>query len=261
MGAFVTKAKIVDSWTGSPVASSLIVDQAVNLSVTAFVGTYFNASGVNTAVGGLRQWSFSVDGLIGSPLVCVNPSISFSGGNSTNLVGWDLSVSVPAVESTNDSQADTANGWASFLPGILSWTGNLFYRADDAEPGVLPAAQAATSCTLGFDASNTLEGDIILSGLTENVRIGDIPAIQHPFQGSGALTAAGSNNIVAAGAVGTMDAGACVLKYHEVGTTDVTRAGDAFYTQLNISARVGELVTYGIQAQGTGDLAIADPAV
>ena len=259
MSTFVTKAKIVESWAGSPVAGSYIVDQAVNVSAPADVPTYLDANGATAAVRGMREWNFSIDGLIGTPLVCNAPTLTFSGGGITNLIGWDISVSVTAVESTHFGQADTSSYWKSYLPGVLSWTGNLFYRADNDDPGVLPANQVASACTLGIDGSNTLSGTIITSGLTENVRIGEIPALQMPFQGSGTLTAAGTNNIVAAGAVAAMDPGAVVLKYGEVGATDVTRTGSAFFTGLNLSCQIGSMVTYGIQAQGTGALAVSDP--
>lgn len=259
MGAIVTTEAIVSSWTGSPVAASKIVDQSVSLNMPGNTPTFIDGSGVTQVLQGLRSWTFSTNGWIGTPIVCSAPSITFSGGYTTNLLGWDLTYTVPAVETTNASQTDTGNLWQSFAPGVPSWAGNIFFRVDDAEPGVAAAHAGPTSCTLGFDGSNTLAGSIVTNSLGETVRIGEVPAVQYGFQGGGALTAAGTNNIVGAGAVAAMSPGEVVLKYGEAGSTDITRTGDAFFTSLAISCRINEVVSYNIAAQGTGPLAFSDP--
>lgn len=252
MATFTTSAAILTSWTNGPVAK--ILDQAVTLTMSADAPTYIDALGVTQVLRGLRQWGFSTEGMVSSPLVCTVPSITFANGYTTNIVGFDLTYSVPAVDATSAGTDATAY-WRTFLQGVPSWSGNMFFHADDTEAGVAIATQAPTSCTMLFDGTNGFEGDIVTNSLSEQVRIGGVPAIQKGFQGGGALDVQGSNNILADGDAAKMTTGTAVLTYG----TGVTRTGDAFFTSLAISARVGEPVTYSINAQGTGDLAFSDP--
>jgi hypothetical protein len=182
--------------------------------------------------------------------------VTFTAGYTTLLNAWDLEVQGSEFEST--AFGDTVK---KYTPGGFRWGGSFSGHLDDttAAAAISNGSEPATG-TFKFQergaTDNTLEGSIFTYGMQIGVAPSALNSISYQFQGSGNLTQsnpATGEGLIPDGALAIASSGSLVL----TASSGRTYTGDAFWTRLNVTCRVGELVRFRIRARGTGALVIA----
>lgn len=185
--------------------------------------------------------------------------ITASGAYLTNLKGWQMNISRPALPA--DVQVNgTGTIYRAFLPGIYSWDGSWTAFFDDTTVCVLPGTAYASAVFKILEESggtdHTLTGNIITTGMGIPIRVGELSQVTYNYRGSGALTSAGSGAVTPIFAVGAWPssaAGSLVLQ----AVTNQTFTQSAFWTRIALSVPVDGPITLDIDFQGTGALTIA----
>lgn len=220
---------------------------------------------------GLGQWTASIAARwAGTPRLGNVGLVSFSGGGyALHVESWNLTVETQALDITR--QTGTPSSWRLFRPSHIQWSGTITARVDDATAVANLHVATATSTavtlptltlTYGLDATaNTLAGAVMLSNMTVNQSPGALTTVSYSFTGSGPLTAAGTNSIFSAGAVGNflwdqLGSTANTLLTLTAGTGR-TYSGSAFARSISVNCAVGDPVEVSVEAQGSGALTIA----
>lgn len=246
----------VYTWSGSPIAKMSIEQCVLNEQATSY--SYVDTTGKTRTINGLKSWSGSFSGYLSTFDSGVALNVSMTNGYDTNVQSWGFTfnVSEEGVYTSSDS-----NGWMTYLPGVTSWTATYTAILDDDAPTVSPGATIA-ELILTSSSGNTITGDATVTGANRTLINGRFPAIVYTLAGDSEVAIVGSNNIVTAvDPLTRMAAGALSITGHEVGATDVTWSGNAFYTQLSLTANTGAATAYSMNFRGTGALTTADPSV
>lgn len=257
MGAFNVLSAAL-TWPSTPVADSKITFQRATCNLSAATGKHLTSGGVTVTSPGLKSWTGTISGHLGTPAVGTSLTASIVNGYDTNVEGWTFQYNIAASTFYTDS---STSGWMDALPGAESWTASVLCKADDAEPLVAPGA-AAAELVLTSSSGNTITGDAIATAVPIDVQIGQVMGVNISYEGTGTTAIAGTNNLVTAvDPLARLAASTLTIKAHEVGTTDVQYSGSAFITSLSLNATSSGLITYDLGYQGTGALTIDDPAV
>lgn len=220
---------------------------------------------------GLGQWSASIAARwAGTPRLGNVGLVAFSaGGYTLHVESWSLTVETEALDITRFNATNPT--WRLFRPSHVQWSGTITARVDDATAlanlHIATDSSTATALptltlTYGEDATaNTLAGSVMLNTISVNQSPGALTTVEYGFTGTGALTAAGTNTIFPAGAVGTflwdqLGATTNTLLTLTAGTGR-TYSGSAFLRSLTMTCAVGDPVEVSIEAQGSGVLTIA----
>ena len=256
---------VVTSWGGTENSALITGGSApseftLNSGADEFDTTALNGSGVSamTRAPGMYNVSGSIRTRVEPMRLGTGGFITASGAYLTNLKGWNLNITRPAFPA--DVQVNgTGTAYREFLPGIYSWGGSWTAFFDATTPVVLPgtAYTAAVFKILEEAAGtdHTLTGNIVTTGMGVPVKVGDLSQVTYNFEGSGALTSAGSGAVTPIFAVGAWPssaAGALVLQ----AVTNQTFSLSAFWTRIGLSVPVDGPITVDIDFQGTGALTI-----
>lgn len=212
--------------------------------------------------GGLREWSGTIRGRYAStPLVGYLGNIAHSGGDILYVEKWALQISALVHKFTGLQSTATLAGWESFRPGLIEWKGSYDGFLDSATTPVLPQTPqtAAAAATLTLTTSNTFAGTILVNNLTLASSPRDLNKKGISFMGSSTLTAAGSANLFAAGAVTTPEwdtTGDGVSDSTMVFTLSSGRTltGAAFWTEISVTVDPKAFTEITVNFRGSGAL-------
>lgn len=170
-------------------------------------------------------------------------------GNVVNLVGWDLDVAWPSVETTSKVGGASVL-WRTFKPSVYTATGRIRCLADDTEALVVGQSpdDAAFSLELSMDGTHKFTGSAKLTGAGLNCRVGSANAVEFPFIFTGAVTAVGADNIFAAGALPLVTAQTLAV----IAKTGRQYSGSAFPASVNVRVDIGSPIEVTCNAQFTG---------
>ena len=162
----------------------------------------------------------------------------------------NLSWGALEISSSTDATFDT-----TFRAGILSWSGSINLRLDDTEPLTQSqiSGNAVIEATFNLDATHTFVGNIWITGTSKTASINTTSAQSFSFQGTGALTAAGANNLFAAGAIPIVTPRVLVATY----ATGRTVSASAFPSSVSITVPRNEMINVDVGVQYTGALTLA----
>lgn len=259
MAKYVVSTGIVDSWVNH---TSLISTGAKPSSATWTQST----DAANVTVGGaqfeeklagLSSVAFQIETRFESAYVVSGSSdstelVTFANGNDTNVEGWELNITRPAVDLTDGGSADPVV-WRDFDAGLASWAGSYTVNADDGTAESVGPLSGAASFLMREDTTtdHTLSGNITVTGVPKQIAIGQKSALTYSFDGSGDLSIAGEGAetpILTAGVLAFPITGALTV----TSVSGKTESASAFVTGLTIRSRIGEPLTLSITAQGTG---------
>jgi len=164
------------------------------------------ASGLTSVAkrAGLLSWTVTIDGICpaATPDIGRAGLITYASGYAAKVNQWNVAM----ASSVHDITAFASGGvvWREFMPGILTHTGGYQALVDKAVDLGLPTLASASSAamTLQSHASNTLAGNVIVTATDLGIEVGGLNGVSFNFDVDGALTAAGSTNILPAGAIG-----------------------------------------------------------
>ena len=245
------------TWSGSPIA--LMSFDQVTLNQTSGAAQYVTQANVNKALADLRSWSGTISGQLATPVTGQGLGVTYSTGYASHVESLSVTVNA-AVEQFYTSSSSSR--WMEALPSTLSWSGSYVALVDDDDPIIAVGADATPAAmTFTISSSNTLAGSVVSTSIVSDIPVGRLHRVTVQVQGDGTLTAAGTGNIFAAGAIAPMAAATLTIKAHEVGTTDVQYSGSAFWNQLTVNAATAGHIKSSIGFQGSGALTIADAAV
>lgn len=261
---------IVTSWAGTAntVLIGAIGEHTCNISVDGGTAdrTQYVASLSSMAYGpGLRSWNGSIKGRYigaGTAQVGYLGAVTYASGYTYHVQDWSAGIKAKSLDITAYDASATAAGWRQFRPGLLSIDGRYNALVDSANAIVMPTAPGTASAAATFTLTTgvTLAGNILPSQIGVVIPVGDLNKVAYSWVMDGALTAAGSNNIFAAGAVGLPD-------WDASGTDGVpdttlvvqaasgrTYTGAAFWTSINIDHKPGSYIDVTVNFQGSGAL-------
>ena len=205
-------------------------------------------------IGGLYSWSITTQGILKPDYLASGTGVTFAAATLRGVeTAYTLNVNAQSSETTGKGSGVVSK---TFLPGLLGWDGTLAVTTDNTNAMTMPASLTDDTTTfLVYDetSDHTLEGRATFLNLGQTHTLGQTATTNYTFTGDGALTAAGGSDytpIYAAGALTKPTIGSIVF------SVDGSReySGDAFWTQVSISAPVGEPVRVSMQIQGTGAL-------
>lgn len=256
-GPFIVQSPSV-TLSGSPIASNLITWQTATINETQGVADYLTTTNVNKRVNLLRSWTATLVGTLGTPISGATLGVTYATGYATLIESLGVTVT---CEPKGYYTSSGSNNWMTFMPSTVRWNATYTALVDNDAPLIVVGADAAPAeAVFQIATSNTLTGDVLSSSLQQSIPIGDYSRVTYAVEGDDTLTAAGTNNIISAGAIAAMTPGTLTIKAHEVGTTDVQASGTAFWTSLSIQVQDSGLVNYTMQLQGSGALTRPDPA-
>lgn len=252
------------SWAGTHIDVSKLAVESMSISESAeFFDTTQLGVAYRTAAPGLRsatasinaRWpSAPVTGDAGSIVLTDESYYNDQAGDDAmiGVVSYTLNMNWPSLE---DTSFDTSSGWKSFCPGELSWGGTIELRLDDTEPLVntIGAGGASLTAVFTLSASHTFAGEIWITGQDQSASINSLNTQSFTFEGTGELTAAGTDNFIAAGGVPDGDdlaAGTLAGAY----ASGRTFSGSAFPTSVSLVVPKSGLITVNTSAQFTGAL-------
>lgn len=217
---------------------------------------------------GLRSWSGSIRARIllgGLPPSGYLGAITYASGYTLFPQGWDMTIACAPTDITGLGTAATVAGWKQSRPTQIEWSGsyNTLVGNTTALTAALPpapnTAAAAATFTLSSTAPTNFSGTIHHGPTGLHIPVADKNTLNFGFQGSSTLTAAGLENVIAAGAVAvpTWDTtGDGIADCDLVFTTSTGRTvtGPAFWTALKFTVTPAEYLLFDIDFQGAGAL-------
>lgn len=243
--------------TAAGVATGVTVkDATLTMECEEFDATAFTTTGYAAAIKGLRSWScewtaYLKDIAHGG---AANGLVTYTGGYTTNLNAWTMDVTRDELDSTQFS--DTVK---TYIPGLMHW-GGTFGGWTDGTTDVIAAGLPATDATGIFQyqtaaAVADLRGTIFTTRGTVTSRPADIVTVEYGYKGTSTLTQSNptGEGIFPDGDVPFDAAGSLVFLAH----TGLQFTGDAFWSRVAITCRVGALTEISVRARGTGALTIA----
>lgn len=265
----------VASW-GSANFYSVLLSKLSNHSATINVlgdapeTTAFNVTR-KTFIPGLKQWNFSIRGLlyVGTPTVRLGNVglVSFSAGGFSYIVDeYEVTLETDVHDITGMVGPSSPKLWRDWRPDILRGSGVIRGHATSDGTIVAPPDPTASLPTLtltyGDEATDdTLAGSVVLTPLTHTMNRGEKQRVEFGFQFTGDITAAGTGSPLGSGVLGAPSwsaggaaVGAIVIDSE---STDQRYSGtDSFYRSITIRCSVGEPVEFTIEGQGTDTLTL-----
>lgn len=213
-----------------------------------------------TRIEGLKQWSMALSGeaLLGSAVKTGSTGlVTFASGYALHVQSWELTLEAGVHDITAFDPAGVS--WRSFRPDASSWSGS-FTALVDSSTAVSGIGSAPASATFRYEDNTidgTLSGDIIVTPFDVTVVRGSLNQYTFGFQGSGALTPAGTNSLfgttvfgIPLWSAGGSAAGAIVMAAL---TGSRTFSGaDSFWRRISVRCNVGEPIEVSVDVQGTG---------
>lgn len=227
----------------------------LNVPQDVFDSTEFGAMAVANT-NGLKAWTATINAKFPKAGAKIGNGglVTFSSGYAANVRDWNMAVNA-AEHDVTVFDGTTPPTWREFLPGLVSWAGAYNAMIDDTTPLVVPGASAAATFKLTEDGTTdrTLAGDVVVSSLGATVNVGDRNMAAYAFAGNGDLTAAGTANIFASGAVGIPDVTEVIFK----ATNSRTYTGLCFWTSIGVTVPVDGLIEVTATLRGSGALVAA----
>jgi len=225
---------------------------------------------------GLRQWSGTIDVILGTARPGTSGQVEYSNGYAANVQSWTITAGAPVVDVTKfENTGDAPNYWTTFeSTNLLQWSGSYQAMIDDTtlleSPGntddiTTPTEPSAAAFYLRrVDGVNDddLTGSIIPTALGLSVTPDGLPVASYSFNGSGALTVdhavtGGANHFLASGALSIAAASTLTLTSTTTSTPDRTYAGSAILESLTITVNPNELISASLAFRGSSTLTIA----
>lgn len=244
--------------TGQEPAELQIEIEADELDTTTFVGS----TGQKAHIPGLRNWRVTWRSYLKAISHGTNGLVTYTGspagGYVTNLNAFRVEVVRPALDVTTFGSST----YRTFFPGLIEWGGEYSGFQDDtadiSQPGDL-ALEPATIRLKYQEVSVTDDGWLTGSAFTTRTNPSSKPSevnpVSYTFRGTGDLTQQAPTS-----GVGVFPTGAIAQTALDTLTvlthTGQTFAGSAFWSNVTINCRVGELVEVNVTAQGSGALTI-----
>lgn len=256
MSTFIVLEDPSVAWPGTPFADSKITWQQAAINIQAATGSYLTAAAKTRRVPGLKQWSGTMNGFLGTPHVGSALAVSMTSGYDANVESWSLTWSAePKLEYTSSD----SDNWMSAKLGAESWSGSYGAKLDDSEGIVMPGA-AAAELTLTLSSGNTLVGDAIVTAANPDLTIGEYGMANFSFEGDDTLAVTGSNNIATAiDPLTRLAASTLTITGATLNTTSLTYSGSALLTSMTISGSTSGMFTYAIGFTGSGACAASTP--
>lgn len=170
---------------------------------------------------------------------------------------WDRYVVKIAAASEDVTPFNaTAPTWRTFLPGIVSWSGTAEAPADDTATFPAPATSYSTTFQLVSSGSGkNLSGSLFVTNISQSVDPKGVSRKTISFDGTDKLATAGTATELWA-ADASASAPTVVIPVPKTltltTTTGLTYSGSAFFTGVELTAKVDELFRVKIDWQGTG---------
>ncbi len=111
-------------------------------------------------------------------------------GIAAGIHTWGMDVVGDIADVSDFTDVAGANWFRTFLAGLQSWSGTINCFVDDAGPppgGWDFPGDTVAAAIFNFDGAHNLSGEIIISGWTVGVPVGDVETIDIAYQGTGAL--------------------------------------------------------------------------
>lgn len=256
---FIVDAPIV-TWPSSPIdsGSETCLWQTATINQTGGTSSYLTQANLNASVPLLRSWAGTFSGHLGSPVNGAGLGITYGTGYATSVESFSVNIT---VDPKGYYSSSGTGSWQSFIPSTIKWSGSYTALVDEDLPIIAVGADAApASLTFTLSSGNTLAGTVLSSSVSNVMPVGDLSRVTVNVEGSGGLTAVGSNNILAAAAPITAQAASALsITARESGATDVTYSGNAFWTSLGLTVADNANIGFNVGFQGTGALTIATP--
>jgi hypothetical protein len=213
-----------------------------------------------TKVAGVYDWTASIDLVYPTaPELGSKGLVTYAAGYTTSVLDFSISISWP--ETVLSLLSGNTSSRVAY-PGYPSWSGSYNALLDDT---VIPAVgstaadapgsggNAATFRLRDDTTDDTLAGNIVLTSATPTATSGDLQRVAFAFDGAGQLTAAGSSNLFAAGAIGKSSTTEVVF----LQDASETYTGDAFMTGVTINVVPDQVMTAQVTLRGSGALTTA----
>lgn len=260
MAATVGYSGVVTSWAGTPFDVTKFLDASVNFSVD---GEELDVTGFGssleamTYIPGLRAWSAQMSGWFPAAGALTGHAGNVSWGDSTyatNVREWSLDIAAAEHDVTVFDGAGVV--WRSFVPGLYSWSGTYNAFIDSSTALTVPTAAAGTLGTVTLKLTEdggtdrTFSGAAMIRQVSGAIPVNGVNTANYAFRGSGALTSAGTNNIIASGAVAKPAVGSLVFQ----AASGRTYTGNAFATSVQVQVAVDGATQITVNARGSGAL-------
>lgn len=235
---------------------------AFTLNATAPVQPY-TVFGVNTTTAGrsvgLAEWTADVSARFPrTPSNAYAASITYAAGYARLVQSFALNFTCEA-ESYVPEPADNAT-YRPFVPGLISAGGTYTALVDDSVPLVGPTLQGSAGTIATFKLTEdgatdrTIAGNIVITGVSPSAsNESGLQQVTYTFEFDGAVTVAGSNNLLPTGVVDTPDITDVTFR----ATTGRTYTGPCFWSRLSLNVDRGALADVSMTLQGAGQLVIA----
>lgn len=265
---------IITSWTGTANGNFLTQLGEHSATLTMDGGTTdrtaYAASLASRAHGaGLRSWGGTITGRLltsSTPQTGYAGSLAFSGSDMYNdhIRSWNMNIVAGEHDATTYNASATAAGWKSFRPGLVSASGSYEALVDATNPleHMFSAATSLPTGTFTLTSGNTLAASVIPTQSSLAIPVGDLNSVNYSYQTSGAITAAGTGNLWAAGTIplpewdesGTDGVADTTLTFQAAASR--TYAGAAFWTSVSITHNPASYIEVVITFRGSGALTI-----
>lgn len=248
--------------------SNIKIDQAsIRLNVTgAVLPTGFASNAAAAFIAGLADWTVTANFFFPSTPKAGNAGlVTYASGYAAHVHSWSMQLAAAVAEITEF--AATGPTWRSYMPGIVSASGQYVAKISDTTPLTAPTAVGAAPSSATFKltdesaADNTLAGSILAQQL--GAAAGSPNLATYGYQVSGQVTAAGDSPLFPAGTIG-------VPYWEDDGTPDVTVSGKwdgagaartfsgkCFWQQVSVNVDLNGVVNGSLTLRGTGALTLA----
>jgi len=169
--------------------------------------------------------------------------------NAVNLVGFSIDFNWPSIETTSKIAGESIF-WRTFKPSVYTATGVVRVLVDETEPliSAVKAGDSVVAAVLDMDGTNTFAGNIHIHGIGMSMQVGQANTLEFPFTFIGAVTAVGSGNFFAAGAVPLVTPQTLVVS----AASGRQYSGSAFPTRVGVNLNIGSPIEVSVDAQFTG---------
>ena len=262
----------VTSWAGTANTALIAAlgehTATININGGTADRTQFGASLVGTSAGaGLRTWDINLTARLltsGSAQVGYLGAVAVSGSDMYTLHGrrWSMNFDVVAQEEPELGSSAVVAGWSQFLRGMMTVTGEYEVLVDDTTVLKLPFTPTTSlpTGTFTLNTGNTLAGEIIPTALNIEEPVNGIVKARYGYRLNGALTAAGTGNLFAAGSVALPDFDYGTPANNNIVFTAAsgrTFTGAAFWRSIGITVEPSQYIEVSVVAQGYGALTVA----
>ena len=254
-----------------------VMDATINTSHPPSDSTALSASGVSarTNILGIGTWTATLNGRPNAAIIADSANIGSFSNTYTNLKSWALNITVDSKPSTVFDQSSGVS-WRSFLPGLYKATGTFTSYADSSASTALSGGTETSVDFVITDPSGDggsgtadsviLTADIRITGVGIPVKVGETVEQTYSFETTSTITETGDlattflDDLLSGGVFTPpvlVSPNDVLLTIKDGASAGNTYAGDAHLSALNLSATVGEPITWSATAQGTGALVVS----